>query len=170
MRPSVTSLGKTIGAETGGDLVVINGSGFTGVTAVKFGGIPVQNAAPFNSAITFVSDSRLEVINPSMSAGTYHVTVTTPQGTSALSSADEYTYILAGFDSSKVDAFGQVVWQRLTTAEQADLQANYPLNPPEDPPGPDGLGDAVSGRFQKWLNDAYLARHSNDTIEDDPLL
>ena len=90
---------------------------------------------------------------------------------------------------------GHVVWQLLTTAQQADLEANYPRHPTITPPAPyslapeaqdsddsfggdggigdpdelaDNPGEAVDPRFEAWLDTAYMLRHATDTIADDP--
>ncbi len=80
---------------------------------------------------------------------------------------------MSGFDQSVTRCAGNgchVVWQRLTSAEQAELLANYPLHPSITPPGPDVCGDDVNPQFEQWLDSAYLLRHANDNIGDDPTL
>jgi hypothetical protein len=83
--PSVTSVAATSGSVNGGDLVAVLGSGFTGASAVSFGG----NAALYLSVL---SDGALVAAAPPGTAGTVDITVTTPTGTSAIVSADHYTY------------------------------------------------------------------------------
>lgn len=73
---------------------------------------------------------------------------------------------MAGFDNAVVVNM-HVRWQLLTDDEQADLEANYPRHPTIAPPGPEVFGDDVDPQFEAWLDSAYLARHSNDTISDD---
>lgn len=70
------------------------------------------------------------------------------------------------FDTSVVGSTHHVVWQRLSTAEQAELLANYPLHPSATVPGPTVCGDDVDPRFEAWLDTAYLQRHINDNIAD----
>lgn len=70
------------------------------------------------------------------------------------------------FDSSVVGDTHHVVWDRLSTAEQAELVANYPLHPSATVPGPGVCGDDVDPRFEAWLDSAYLQRHANDNIAD----
>lgn len=72
------------------------------------------------------------------------------------------------FDSTVIGTTHHVVWQRLSTAEQAELIANYPLHPAATVPGPTVCGDDVDPRFEAWLDTAYLLRHANDNINDDP--
>jgi hypothetical protein len=67
--------------------VTITGSGFTGLTAVQFGTV--------SASYTFVSDTTVTATAPAESAGTVDITVTTPGGTSATSSADRFTYVVA---------------------------------------------------------------------------
>jgi hypothetical protein len=82
---SVTGLSPTAGPTAGGTLVTITGTGFVSGATVKFG----STAA---TGVTFVSSTQLTAVSPAESAGTVDVTVTTPGGTSAASSADKYSY------------------------------------------------------------------------------
>lgn len=68
---------------------------------------------------------------------------------------------------SKVIVNQHVVWSLLTTAEQADLTANFPRQAGVDPPADGVLGDAVDPKFEKWLDQSYMLRHVNDVIDDD---
>jgi hypothetical protein len=83
--PTVTSISPTSGPTAGGTTVTITGTGFTGATAVSFGGTA---AASFS----FVSDTSMTAVSPA-GTGTVDVTVTGPGGTSATSSADQFTYL-----------------------------------------------------------------------------
>jgi hypothetical protein len=83
---SVTGVSPTSGPLTGGTSVTISGSGFTGATAFDFGSTP----AP---AFTVNSDTSITATSPAAtSVGPVDVTVTTPAGTTATSSADQFTY------------------------------------------------------------------------------
>lgn len=85
--PVVTRISPASGPLGGGTTVTITGSGFTGATAVDFGGAP---AASF----TVTSDTSITATSPTAaSVGPVDVTVTTSPGTSATSSADQYSYI-----------------------------------------------------------------------------
>jgi IPT/TIG domain len=86
--PEVSSVTPSSGPATGATTVTINGSGFTGATAVDFG----SNAA---SGFTVETDSSITATAPAGTVGTVDVTVTTPVGTSQTSSADRYTYYAA---------------------------------------------------------------------------
>ena len=82
--PTVTNVNPNGGPTSGGTSVTITGSGFLGTSAVLFG----SNSASF----TINSSTQITATAPAGSAGTVHITVTTPQGTSTTSSADEFTY------------------------------------------------------------------------------
>jgi hypothetical protein len=83
--PTVTNVNPSSGPPAGGTSVSITGTNFTGATAVKFGSTA---AASFkvNSATSITA------VSPA-GTGTVDVTVTTPEGTSATSSADKFTYL-----------------------------------------------------------------------------
>jgi len=83
--PLVTGISPTMGSSAGGDTVVITGSGFTGATTVGF---DVTSAAD----MTVDSDTQITAISPA-GTGTVDITVTTPDGTSPASSADQFTYM-----------------------------------------------------------------------------
>ena len=84
--PTVSGVSPTSGTTAGGTDVTITGTGFTGATAVDFG----ANAA---TGVTVVSPTSITAISPAGTAGVVDVTVTTPAGTSATSSADQFTYV-----------------------------------------------------------------------------
>jgi hypothetical protein len=86
--PTVTSLTPSSGPAAGGTSVVIAGTGFTGATAVSFGG---------TAATTFTVDNanQITATAPAHAAGTVDVSVTTTGGTSANTAADNYTYVAA---------------------------------------------------------------------------
>lgn len=96
--PTLTALNPTSGGP--GTTVVITGTGFTGATAVTFGG---TNAAAF----TVNSDTQITAVAPTgMTAGEIDVVVTTPAGSSATSAA------------SKFDNTGNVAQQTVTITLQ----------------------------------------------------
>ncbi|MFZ0668676.1 MAG: IPT/TIG domain-containing protein [Acidimicrobiales bacterium] len=83
--PGVTSVVPDTGPDSGGTTVTISGEGFTGATAVDFG---PGNPASF----TVDDDNQITATSPATGTGTVDVTVTTPVGTSATSSADQFTF------------------------------------------------------------------------------
>ena len=85
--PTVTGLSPTSGPAAGGTLVTITGTGFTGATAVDFG---TTAATDF----TVVNDTTITAVSPA-GTGVANVTVTTPAGTSAISAADQFTFVVA---------------------------------------------------------------------------
>ena len=98
--PSVSGLSQSSGPATGGNTILVLGSGFTAATAVTFG----STAA---ASFTVVSDNAILVNAPAQAAGTVDVTVTTPAGTSATSSSDKFTGLpqplraLPGFQANR---------------------------------------------------------------------
>jgi hypothetical protein len=95
LAPTITAVSPASGPLAGGTSVTITGSGFTGATAVNFGSTPA-------SSFAVNSDSQITATSPAAtSVGPVDVTVITPDGTSATSPADRYTYIYAftGFQS-----------------------------------------------------------------------
>ncbi len=83
--PTVTGISPNSGPATGGTLVTITGSGFTGATAVDFGTTAATD-------VTFVNATTITADSPA-GTGVADVTVTTPGGTSATSTADQFTYV-----------------------------------------------------------------------------
>ena len=82
--PGVTALGPNSGEMVGFTPVIIEGFNLTGATAVDFGSTP---------AISFevTSSNYIHAVAPA-GMGTVAVTVTTPEGISSLTPADNYTY------------------------------------------------------------------------------
>jgi len=84
--PTVTSVSPSEGVATGGIRVTITGSGFTGATAVVFGST--------DEAFTVVSDTEITAVESAQPVGTVvDVTVVTPDGTSAVTPADQFTFV-----------------------------------------------------------------------------
>jgi hypothetical protein len=84
--PTVTGINTTSGSSLGGTIVIITGSNFTGLVSVSFGGIPA-------AALTVNSATQITATTPAGWPGIVDVTVTTPVGVSATSSADQFTFI-----------------------------------------------------------------------------
>ncbi len=84
--PTVTSVSPNEGVAEGGIQVTITGSGFTGATAVVFGST--------DEAFTVVSDTEIKAVESAQPVGTVvDVTVVTPEGTSAVTPADQFTFV-----------------------------------------------------------------------------
>lgn len=94
--PAVTALSPSSGPAAGGTTVTITGINFTGATNVKFG----ATSAP---SFVVVSSTTIAAVAPA-GTGTVDVTVTTPGGTSATSSADQYTYVSVGVTANPISA------------------------------------------------------------------
>lgn len=96
--PTITSISPASGPTAGGTAVTINGNNFTGLTgasAVKFGG---------SNATSYTVNSATQIVATAPpGAGTVDVTVTTPGGTSATSTADQFTYIAAPIAEYRFD-------------------------------------------------------------------
>lgn len=84
--PIISSVAPATGPAAGGTLVTISGAYFTGATAVLFG---VAAATDFE----VISDTKISAITPAVAASTVQTKVTTPNGTSADTAADNYTYV-----------------------------------------------------------------------------
>lgn len=84
--PTVTGISPSSGSVSGGTPVIITGSNFIGATSVKFG---TANATGFSVD----SATQITAVSPAGTDGMIvDVTVTTPGGTSAISTADQFTY------------------------------------------------------------------------------
>ncbi|HVT65055.1 MAG TPA: IPT/TIG domain-containing protein [Mycobacteriales bacterium] len=85
--PTVTSVAPKSGPKAGGTSVTINGTGFTHATAVTFGA-----AGPASSYHVHSSTQITAVSPPSSTTGPVDVTVTAAGNTSAVVTADHFTY------------------------------------------------------------------------------
>jgi hypothetical protein len=84
---AVTGISPTNGPATGGTRVRITGAGLQGATQVLFGTVPA-------TSYTVSSNGKAgSAIAPAHAVGTVDITVVTPQGTSAVSAADQFTFI-----------------------------------------------------------------------------
>jgi hypothetical protein len=83
--PAVTKVSPIKGPASGGTVVKLTGTGFTGATAVRFG---TQSAS-----FTVTSSTKITATAPPQAVGTVDVTVTSGGGTSAVSTADHFKYV-----------------------------------------------------------------------------
>jgi len=86
--PAVTGISPQDGPSTGGTAVTITGTNLSKATAVKFGSVASKK---FKS----VSATTITATAPAGTAGIVDVTVTTANGTSATTAADQFTYLAA---------------------------------------------------------------------------
>ena len=84
--PTVTKVSPNTGSTSGGTVVTITGTNFTGATTVLFG-----TGAGTNLKV--VSATQITVDSPVQPAGLHNVYVKTPGGTSAAHEADWFTYV-----------------------------------------------------------------------------
>ena len=100
--PGVTGVSPASGPASGGATVTITGTGLAGATLVNFGSNPG----------TIVSDSGTQIVavSPAGAAGTVDVTVVTPDGTSATSAADQFSYLTYTVQTV-TDAAGNLEYQ-----------------------------------------------------------
>jgi hypothetical protein len=84
--PTVTGVSPSVGTDSGGRLVTITGTDFTNATNVQVGTATVN--------FTVDSDTQITTVSPSTGTdGTVDITVTTPDGTSPATPADQFTYV-----------------------------------------------------------------------------
>jgi LmbE family N-acetylglucosaminyl deacetylase len=110
--PTVTSVTPNAGSTAGGTAVSIVGTGFTGATAVKFGG---SNAANYR----VVSATQITATTPAHVAGSVAVAVTTSGGTGSLPTG--YTYVTPPTVSSVSPASGTPAGGMTVTISGANL-------------------------------------------------
>jgi IPT/TIG domain-containing protein len=84
--PVVYSLSDTGGPVAGGEIVVVSGYNFNGITAVSVGGTPATD-------YEVVSPYRIDLITPAHAAGAALIVVTNPTGASATGAFSTYTYV-----------------------------------------------------------------------------
>ncbi len=86
--PSVQSISPAEGPSRGGTTVIIDGSGFSGTSAVEFGTVPA-------TSFTVLSTTEIRAVAPA-GQGTVNIRVTGPAGTSTVATADQFTYSTCG--------------------------------------------------------------------------
>jgi subtilase family serine protease len=87
--PTVASVNPSSGLSTGGTAVTVTGTGFVaGSTTVDFGSSPATD-------VSVSSPEQLSATSPAGTIGEVNVTVTTPIGTSATGSLDEFDYVFS---------------------------------------------------------------------------
>jgi Autotransporter beta-domain/IPT/TIG domain/Putative Ig domain len=99
--PTVTAISPNTGPTTGGTSITLTGTNLAGATSVKFN---TTNATSF----TVVSATQIIAVAPAGPLGTVNVTVTTPSGTTPVSSADQFSYAVPA-DSVKLANLQKIV-------------------------------------------------------------
>ncbi len=84
--PTVTEVSPKVGPTAGATTVTITGSNLSGATAVQFGSSPAMS-------FEVKSGTEIKAVSPAGTAGIIDIRVTTPGGTSATSTADQFSYI-----------------------------------------------------------------------------
>jgi hypothetical protein len=90
--PVITSISPSSGPTDGGTAVTIHGTGFTGATAVLFGGAEASGVA--------VKSAKLIDATAPAGIGTVNVTVTTPSGSSSTGAASQFAYAVPAAPSN----------------------------------------------------------------------
>ncbi len=93
--PTVSAVSPTDGITLGGASVTITGSDFYGVSAVTFGTLAA-------TSFTVDSPTKITAVTPAEAAGAVDVTVTGPSGTSATSTADQFSYALPDLSTATI--------------------------------------------------------------------
>ena len=83
--PVVTSVSPSSGTHSGGTNITISGQYFTGATSVTVGGAQA-------TAVTVTNDTTITAVTPPGIVGQVDVIVTTPGGTSTITSLDHFTF------------------------------------------------------------------------------
>jgi IPT/TIG domain len=87
--PLINNVTPEVGPAAGGTTVIIGGHNFIGASAVHFGATPA-------SSFKVTAPSKIEAVTPPGVDGTVDVTVTTPEGTSAIERNDHFSYVAPG--------------------------------------------------------------------------
>ena len=116
--PTVTSVPSSGGSTAGGLTVTIIGTNFTNVQSVKFGSTPA-------TLYTVDGDTQITATSPAGAVGTVDVTVTTLDGTSAISSADQFSYLPQPTLTGLSPAFGPVAGGTVVTITGTDLTGAF---------------------------------------------
>ncbi len=146
--PSVTSVSPSQGSTSGGTRVTITGTFIVPalVESVHFGAY--SSRAAINTAGT------INATAPAEPAGTVDVTVTTTDGTSAVTSADTFTF-LAGPNSTRI--YGATA--DATAAAELEHQFAYSTGTCPGTTGTRPVILATDANYPDALSSAYLARY-----------
>jgi hypothetical protein len=130
--PTVGGVTPARGPATGGAMVTITGTNFTGATGVAFGSIPA-------AAFTVMSATQITATEPAGTAGqSVNITVTTPGGTSATTTADKFTFVAAP----------RITTQPVSATVTAGQPATFKVV---------ASGDGLSYQWQKQIDSAWVS-------------
>jgi hypothetical protein len=118
--PVITGVSPSAGPLAGGTSVTITGTGFTNATAVDFGSVAA-------TGVMVTSATTITALSPS-GTGTVHVTVITPNGKSAASPADQFTYVAAPVVAGISPAVGPVTGGTFVTITGTNLAGATAVN------------------------------------------
>jgi alpha-tubulin suppressor-like RCC1 family protein len=110
--PTLSEVTPESGRTAGGTKVTITGTNFLGATSVRFGS--------HEATYTVLSETSISATSPA-GYGTVNVTVTTPAGTSPVSTADQFTYLPGSV----------VAWGSNSSGELGDGNTNSASTPVE---------------------------------------
>lgn len=97
--PTITVVSPSAGKLAGGTTVTISGLNLAQATSVSFGGTAA-------TGFQVNSSTSITAVSPAGSAGTVHITVVTPGGTSTNSGADQFTFSSAPIVTSVIPSAG----------------------------------------------------------------
>ncbi len=86
--PTLTAVSPASGSVSGGNMVVLTGTNFSGATAVRFG-------ANWATGYSVISPTQISAAAPAGAEGTVNIFVTTAGGSSATAASNQYTYVSA---------------------------------------------------------------------------
>ncbi len=149
--PSVSSVNPVTGPTTGGNTVTITGTNFVSGVTVDFG-------TKAGTSVNVQSSTKLTAVAPAGSGGTVDVTVSTPGGSSATSSADNYAYTpqagaVFAVDSGNTGGSGELV-QMFPGGPQSTLASG--LN------NPSGVGVDAAGDVFVVIFNSYVVEYPAD--------
>ena len=112
--PTLSAISVTAGPTTGGSSFTLSGTNLTGATGVSFGGTAATSFA-VNSATS------MTVTSPAHASGLVDITVTTPNGTTTISAADQFTFVPAPAITSLTPVFGTTAGGPVVTITGTNL-------------------------------------------------
>jgi hypothetical protein len=114
LTPTLTGISSAAGPLSGGGTITITGTNFLGATAVEFNGTHANS-------FTVVNGTTITAVVPAHAVATVDITVTTPGGTTATSSADQYTYVPAPIITAISPSAGPIAGGTVVTIAGTNL-------------------------------------------------